>query len=176
MAIQQRASGLYSRVRSLVDNYIISPSSRERYYKQISAFVSENPILSTFLGTQLVFSIIPLILFITFSLGVFLLALVSTVLFILFWTGVLLLALISAALFVLFWVVTALLVLIPVLLIMVSLGLMVAFTAVSSYFVTMKVFGAVPEGRKEAALPNGKVAIVEKNGEGLGDVNGEVKG
>jgi hypothetical protein len=77
---------------------------------------------------------------------------------------------------VLFWVVAALLVLVPVLLITVSLGLMVAFTAVSSYFVTMKVFGAVPEGRKEMALPNGKVAVMEKKGEGLGDVYGEVKG
>lgn len=122
------------------------------------------------------FSSIPVILFLSFSLGVVLLALVSAALFVLFWAGALLLALTTALLFVLFWVVAALLVLLPILLVTASLGLLVALAAVSSYFVAIKVFAAVPEGRKELALSNGKVASVEKNGDGLGTVKAEVRG
>lgn len=31
-------------------------------------------------------------------------------------------------------------------------------------------------GRTEVGLPNGKTAVVEKTGEGYGDVKGEVRG
>jgi len=40
------------------------------------------------------------------------------------------------------------------------------------------VYNVVPvsvKGRTEVALPNGKVAVVEKTGEGYGDVKGEVR-
>ena len=45
MAIQQRTSGIFSRVQSLVDNYIVTPSAREKYYNSISTFAQEQPLL-----------------------------------------------------------------------------------------------------------------------------------
>merc|ERR1712093_972733 len=151
MAIQQRTSGIFSRVQSLVDNYIVTPSAREKYYNSISTFAQEQPLLFTFLLFQLILS---------FSLGVLFLSLITALLFSLFWIGV------------------ALLVLVPTLFITVSLAIVVWVWAVSSFLVARWVYNVVPvsvKGRTEVALPNGKVAVVEKTGEGYGDVKGEVR-
>ncbi|PBP28765.1 hypothetical protein BUE80_DR000237 [Diplocarpon rosae] len=161
MAVQPRTSGPFGRIQSLVDSYIISPSSRERCYTNISAFAQEQPILFTFLLTQFLFCFTPLVLFLSFALLVLVLSLVSALLFTLFWVGF------------------ALLVLVPTLFIAVSLALLVAIWAVSSVLLARWLYNAVAvrvKGRTEVALPNGKTADAEKTGEGYGDVKGDVKG
>ncbi|PVH87019.1 hypothetical protein DL98DRAFT_526323 [Cadophora sp. DSE1049] len=168
MAIQQRTSGIFSRVQSLVDNYIVTPSAREKYYNNISTFAHEQPLLfrkantrQTFLLSQLILSFTPIALFLSFSLGVLFLSLITALLFSLFWIGV------------------ALLVLVPTLFITVSLAIVVWIWAVSSFLIARWVYNVVPvsvRGRTEVALPNGKTAVVEKTGEGYGDVKGEVRG
>ncbi|PBP22751.1 hypothetical protein BUE80_DR006380 [Diplocarpon rosae] len=161
MAMQQRTSALFGRIQSLVDRYLISPSFREQCYTNISASAHEQPILFTFLLTQFVFCFTPLVLFLSFALGVLVLSLVSALLFTLFWVGI------------------AVLVLVPTLFITVSLALAVAVWAVSSVLLARWFYNAVPvrvKGRMEVALPNGKTADMEKTGEGNGGVKGEVKG
>ncbi|KAL2074610.1 hypothetical protein VTL71DRAFT_8388 [Oculimacula yallundae] len=161
MAIQQRTSGIFSRVQSLVDNYVVTPSAREKYYNNISTFAHDQPILFTFLLTQFLLSSTPILLFASFSLGILFLSLISALLFSLFWIGV------------------ALLVLVPTLFITVSLAILVWVWAVSSFLVARWVYNTVPvsvSGRTEVALPNGRTAVVEKTGEGFGDFKGEVKG
>jgi hypothetical protein len=50
--------------------------------------------------------------------------------------------------------------------------------AVSSFLVTRWVYNAVPinvRGKGEFGLPNGKKVVVNKSGEGYGDIKSEVK-
>ncbi|CZT49764.1 uncharacterized protein RSE6_10653 [Rhynchosporium secalis] len=160
MAIQQRSSGVFSRMQSLVDNYIVTPSAREQYYKNTSTFAHDQPLIFTFLFTQLLLSSTPIALFLAFSLGLLLLSLVSALLFSLFWIGV------------------ALLVLVPTVFITVSLAIAVWVWALSSFLIARWVYNVVPvsvSGRTEVALPNGKTAVVEKTGDGFGDFKGAVK-
>jgi hypothetical protein len=44
MANQQRVSGIYARVQSLVDR-VISPATRKQYYDKTTAFAQEQPLL-----------------------------------------------------------------------------------------------------------------------------------
>ncbi|EGR46312.1 uncharacterized protein TRIREDRAFT_42972, partial [Trichoderma reesei QM6a] len=60
----------------------IPPSTRQRAYNRLSAFASNQPILF------LLFSLLPLTLFLSFALSTFLLALSAAFAFALFWIGV----------------------------------------------------------------------------------------
>lgn len=111
-----------------------------------------------FLLTQILLSATPLLLFLSFTIGV------------------LLLSLISAALFSLFWIGIALLILLPTLFVTVSLGIAVWIWAVSSFFIARWVYNVTPisgKGKMEVGLPNGKKTVVTK-GEGP-DVKTEVR-
>lgn len=44
MAAQQRAPGIFARIQSLVDK-VVSPSTREQYYKSTTTFAKEQPFL-----------------------------------------------------------------------------------------------------------------------------------
>jgi hypothetical protein len=44
MAIQQRASGIFAGVQSLVDK-VVSPETRKQYYDKTTAFAHEQPLL-----------------------------------------------------------------------------------------------------------------------------------
>ncbi|CZR54282.1 uncharacterized protein PAC_04165 [Phialocephala subalpina] len=159
MAVQQRASGVFAHVQSLVDSYIISPQTRERYWNQAGTFAQEQPLLFTFVVAQLVFSFLPLALFASFVLGTLLLSLISALLFSLFWIGV------------------ALLVLVPTLFITVSLAFVFWVWAISSFLISKWVYDRIPvsiKGQSEVGLPNGKKLVVDK-GEGKGDFKGEVQ-
>ncbi|KAF8848756.1 hypothetical protein BDZ45DRAFT_681022 [Acephala macrosclerotiorum] len=160
MAVQQRqASGVFARVQSLVDSYILSPQTRERYWNKAGTFAQEQPLLFTFVVAQLLFSFLPLALFASFVLGTLFLSLISALLFSLFWIGV------------------ALLVLVPTLFITVSLGFIFWVWAISSFLVSKWVYDRISvnvKGQTEVGLPNGKKFVVDK-GEGLGDFKGEVK-
>lgn len=45
MAVQQRASGIFARLQSLVDSYIVAPQTRERYWNKAGTFAQEQPLL-----------------------------------------------------------------------------------------------------------------------------------
>ncbi|EHK49599.1 hypothetical protein TRIATDRAFT_9373, partial [Trichoderma atroviride IMI 206040] len=62
---------------------LISPSSRQRAYDTTASFASDQPILFVSL-----FSLLPILLFISFALSTFFLTLCVAVIFTLFWTGV----------------------------------------------------------------------------------------
>ncbi|KAL6879876.1 hypothetical protein HDV57DRAFT_498364 [Trichoderma longibrachiatum] len=66
----------------------IPPSTRQRTYNKISSFASNQPILFSFSAFQLLFSILPLTLFLSFALSTLLLALSAAFAFALFWIGV----------------------------------------------------------------------------------------
>jgi len=159
MAVKDRASGLFARGQQLVDR-VVTPQTRSQFYSNVGTFATEQPLLATFLGIQLLLSATPLLLFFSFSIGT------------------LLLSLITAAVFSLFWIGVALLVLVPTLFITVSLGIAVWIWAVSSFLIARWVYNIVPinvRGKTEVGLPNGKKAVVTKTGDGYGDVKGEVR-
>ncbi|KAE8448185.1 hypothetical protein EG329_009789 [Mollisiaceae sp. DMI_Dod_QoI] len=159
MAVQQRASGIFSRAQNLIDSYIISPQTRERYWNQAGTFAQEQPLLFTFALAQLLFSFLPLALFASFVLGT------------------LLLSFISALLFSFFWIAVALLVLVPTLFITVSLSFVFWVWAISSFLIAKWVYDMIPvsvRGRSEVGMPNGKKFVINK-GEGKGEFEGEVR-
>lgn len=159
MAVQQRASGMFARIQSLVDK-LVSPSKREQYWNSTTTFAQEQPLLFTFLAAQLLLSFTPLALFLSFVLGTLALSLITALLFSLFWIGI------------------ALLVLIPTLFVTVSLGIVVWIWAVSSFVIVRWIYNSIPisvKGNTEVALPSGKKVVVNKSGEGYGDVKGEIR-
>jgi hypothetical protein len=114
----------------------------------------------SFLLIQLLLSFTPLLLFGSFA--------VATILF----------SFISALLFSLFWIGAALLVLVPILFVTVSLGIGLWVWAVGSFLLARWVYGMVPlsvKGGMEVAMPNGKTVVVNKSGDGYGDVEAKVK-
>jgi hypothetical protein len=176
MAIQQSASGVFARAQSLVDR-AVSPETRSQFYSNTNTFAHEQPILfvsssflnrspalipqQTFLAIQLALSSTPLLLFLSFTIGVLALSLVTALLFSLFWIGV------------------ALLLLLPTLFVTVSLGIVVWIWAVSSILVARWVYNVVPvnvRGKAEVGLPNGKKVVVDKQDgwRGEGKVEGKV--
>ena len=181
MAIQQRASGLFARIQSLVDR-VVSPATRRDVYANINTFSHEQPFLAVsrhphinliglleqsltycaqlFLTLQLLLSFTPLLLFLSFSAGVLLLSLVSAILFSLFWIGV------------------ALLVLVPTLFITVSLGVGIWVWAVSSFVIARWIYGILPvsvRGTTEVGLPGGRRVVVDKGENGVSDVKADIR-
>lgn len=80
-------STAYSYAQTSLDA-AIPPSTRQRAYNRLSAFASNQPILFSFSAFQLLFSLLPLTLFLSFALSTFLLALSAAFAFALFWIGV----------------------------------------------------------------------------------------
>jgi hypothetical protein len=114
----------------------------------------------SFLFIQLLLSFTPIALFASFAL--------ATILF----------SFITALLFSLFWIGAALLVLVPTLFVTVSLGIAVWIWAVSSFLVTRWAYNMIPlsvRGGMEVDMPNGKTVVVNKTGDGYGDVEAKVK-
>lgn len=113
----------------------------------------------TFLLSQLLFSFIPLALFVPFAIGTLLLSFISALLFSLFWLGI------------------ALLVLVPTLFVTGSLAFVFWVWAIGSFLVAKWVYDMMPvsvRGSTEIGLPNGQKFVVDK-GEEKGDFKGEVK-
>ncbi|CAN8095245.1 unnamed protein product [Discula destructiva] len=67
---------------------VMPPDARQKAYDTTHAFALERPIVFSFLVAQALFSLLPVLLFISFVLGTLSLALTSALLFSLFWIGV----------------------------------------------------------------------------------------
>jgi hypothetical protein len=118
------------------------------------------PSLQSFLFIQLLLSFTPIALFASFTIGTILFSFITALLFSLFWIG------------------AALLVLVPTLFVTVSLGIAVWLWVVSSFLVTRWAYNMIPlsvRGGMEVEMPNGKTAVINKTGDGFGDVEAKVK-
>ncbi|KAM0254586.1 hypothetical protein ACHAQJ_006621 [Trichoderma viride] len=85
--ISSLLSATYSYAHRSLDS-VIPPSSRQRAHDATSSFASDQPILFSFIAFQVLFSLLPLLLFLSFALSTFLLTLCAAVIFTLFWIGV----------------------------------------------------------------------------------------
>ncbi|KAI9746663.1 MAG: hypothetical protein M1818_000377 [Claussenomyces sp. TS43310] len=151
--------GIYARLQNLADR-VISPDTRQQVYVNVRGFADEQPFLASFILIQVILSFTPIAIFASFVLGTLLLSFVTALLFSLFWIG------------------AALLVLVPTLFVSVSLGIGVWIWAVSSFLVARWVYNLIPvnvKGGMEVNMPNGKTMIVNKTGEGYGDVEAKVE-
>lgn len=157
---QTRASRAYSFGQRQVDR-VISPQSREGLYDAINQFATQRPILFAFIVSQLIFSALPLALFISFS--------ISTAAF----------AIVSATLFCVFWIGVGLLVLCPILFVTSGIAVLVWVWAVVTFIVGRKVYQMLPvslQGDMQVKMPSGKQVIFQKErkndaGSGFDDVN-----
>ncbi|KAL7942857.1 hypothetical protein V8C42DRAFT_330574 [Trichoderma barbatum] len=126
---------------------LISPSSRQRVYDSVSSFASKQPILFSFTAFQALFFLLPLLLFFSFVLSTFLLALSAAFAFTLFWVGV-------ACLF-----------LIPTLFIASSLAVLCWGTSVGSFVVARKLYHFVPAAvhhdKNDTQSPKSEAVLVE---------------
>lgn len=122
---RENASGFINYAQNSLDR-VVPPSSRQRAYEQTSEFASARPILFSFIVSQLIFSFLPLLLFITFSL--------STVAF----------ALGAALIFALFWIGVAFMVLMPTLILTSSIAVLIWGWAIGSFLVARWLYNHVP--------------------------------
>ncbi|KAL7808670.1 hypothetical protein V8C26DRAFT_280597 [Trichoderma gracile] len=84
---QALLSTAYSYAQTSLDA-AIPPPTRQRAYNKLSSYASNQPILFSFSAFQLLFSLLPLTLFLSFALSTLLLALSAAFAFALFWIGV----------------------------------------------------------------------------------------
>ncbi|KAM0517717.1 hypothetical protein ACHAPE_004691 [Trichoderma viride] len=128
---RQTAASLLSSASSYAHrslDSLISPSSRQRAYDSGASFASDQPILFSFIAFQVLFSVLPILLFISFALSTFFLTLCAAVIFTLFWIGV-------ASLF-----------LIPTLFITSSLAVLCWGSSVGSFVVARWLYHHAPAG------------------------------
>ncbi|KAI1197606.1 hypothetical protein F5X97DRAFT_173380 [Nemania serpens] len=89
LASKARASGhdLLAFGQRQVDR-VLSPATRQKTIDSTTALASERPLLALFLVAQVLFSLLPLVLFATFVLSTAIFAMLFALAFVLFWTGV----------------------------------------------------------------------------------------
>ncbi|EQK99993.1 hypothetical protein G6O67_005060 [Ophiocordyceps sinensis] len=121
-----KADGHVSSLAQRSLDRLVDPSSRRRAYDSASSLAAARPILFSFAITQLLFSFLPLLLFVIFS--------ASTVIF----------ALGAAIFFALFWVGIALLLLVPALLVVSSIALLVWGWALGSFLIARWLYAHAP--------------------------------
>ncbi|KAF4462275.1 hypothetical protein FALBO_10907 [Fusarium albosuccineum] len=126
-------SGFIAYARNSVDR-VVSPDSRARAYDSTAAFASARPILFSFLVSQLLFSFLPLLLFITFSLSTVAFALGAAIVFALFWIGV------------------AFLLLVPTLLVTSSIAVLVWGWAIGSFAIARWLYTHSPLGVQDGQV------------------------
>ncbi|KAI5458542.1 hypothetical protein BGZ63DRAFT_406945 [Mariannaea sp. PMI_226] len=142
-AASEKASGLYSYAQRSID-HVVSPSSRRQAYDFTSEFAADRPILFSFIVGQILFSFLPFLLFLSFSLSTVAVALGAALVFSLFWIGV------------------AFMVLVPTLLVTSSIAVLVWGWAIGSFIVARWLYNHAPFGVHETE--NGVEIIKKENG------------
>ncbi|KAK4138471.1 hypothetical protein BT67DRAFT_431077 [Trichocladium antarcticum] len=95
MGILNAAAGLRGYVESQLDR-VVSPERRRMAYSQAQDLAASRPLLAGFIAIQAIFAIIPILLFLLFTVSTLLFVIGVALLFILFWVGVALLVLLLA--------------------------------------------------------------------------------
>ncbi|KAK6502606.1 hypothetical protein TWF506_003186 [Arthrobotrys conoides] len=60
---------IISFILSTLDRFVASPETREKVYNAVFRFCYQRPILSSFLGVQVIFAFVPLVCFVGFSVA-----------------------------------------------------------------------------------------------------------
>ncbi|KAH7309565.1 hypothetical protein B0I35DRAFT_440236 [Stachybotrys elegans] len=80
-------TGVIAYAQSSLDR-IMPPASRQQAYDSTCSFAQSRPVLFSFLATQLLFALLPLLLFASFAASTVAFALGAALVFSLFWIGV----------------------------------------------------------------------------------------
>ncbi|KAL6854492.1 hypothetical protein J3F83DRAFT_754715 [Trichoderma novae-zelandiae] len=143
-------STAYSYAKTSLDA-AIPPSTRQRAYDKLSSFASSQPILFSFTAFQLLFSLLPLTLFLSFALSTLLLTLSAAFAFVLFWIGV-------ASLF-----------LIPTLFITSSLAVLCWGASVGSFVLGRTLYHYAPAGAHPGKSSGSPSSGIKTTPEGTGE-------
>ncbi|SPN98728.1 uncharacterized protein DNG_01773 [Cephalotrichum gorgonifer] len=125
LSASRAASRILAFLQGVV-NRIVSADTRQMTYARVVRFSTESPILASFIFAQVLFSFIPFLIFLTFTISTALFALSAAVVFSLFWLGI------------------GLIVLAPTLLLTSSIAVAVFAWALCSYFFVRQVSGWLP--------------------------------
>ncbi|KUI62798.1 hypothetical protein VP1G_09931 [Cytospora mali] len=87
MAVYDYVTGTIDSARRQA-NRIVSPDDRQKAYDNVNAFANDRPLLFSFIVAQLLFALVPILLFASFLLGTLTLAVFTAITFTLFWVGV----------------------------------------------------------------------------------------
>ncbi|KAK1966353.1 hypothetical protein LY78DRAFT_54935 [Colletotrichum sublineola] len=148
---KENAAGVYAYSQRQIDR-LVSQDTREKAYGSAYHLAQEQPFLFAFLITQLIFTFLPILVFVSFA--------ASTVAF----------AFGAAAVFSLFWIGVALLFLVPTLFFTCSIAVLVWIWAAGSFVVAKRLYDMSPirtTGDLEVHAPNGKTYAVTKHEDGV---------
>ncbi|TQN69821.1 hypothetical protein CSHISOI_05638 [Colletotrichum shisoi] len=148
---KENAAGVFAYGQRQV-NRVVSQDTRQRAYGNTYNFAQEQSFLFAFLLVQLIFSFIPILVFVSFSASTIAFAFGVAVVFSLFWIGV------------------ALLVLVPTLFFTCTVAVLVWVWAAGSFVVAKRLYEMSPihaRGELEVDAPNGKTYAVIKHEDGV---------
>ncbi|KAK4164268.1 hypothetical protein QBC43DRAFT_49199 [Cladorrhinum sp. PSN259] len=134
---------------------IVPPETRLRFYSRTADFAVRRPLVFSFISSQLLLALIPLLLFASFAVSTLVFSFGAALIFTLFWAGV------------------ASLVLVPTLCVTGGLALLVWTWAITVYVSgnwLLKVFGSSSSGSKASTTSNSSHDEIESNVDG-GDVD-----
>ncbi|KAK8029587.1 hypothetical protein PG993_010878 [Apiospora rasikravindrae] len=148
-------------------NRVVSQPTRQKAYDATTTFAQERPLTFAFIVSQSIFSLLPLMLFVSFALSTAVFAIVCGLVFSLFWIGI------------------ATLVLVPTLFVSFSVAILVWIWAVATFVFARRVYQMIPasvRGDMAIRMPGtdqqvvfqkngGAAASSNANGHGNGDRN-----
>ncbi|KAK7994113.1 hypothetical protein PG989_007494 [Apiospora arundinis] len=143
-------------------NRIVSPPTRQKIYDATANFAQERPLAFAFIVSQSIFSLLPLMLFVSFATSTAVFAFVCALVFSLFWVGV------------------ATLLLVPTLLVTFSIAVLVWVWAVATFLVARRLYRVLPasvRGDVAIRLPGTtnqqrQVVFQKKKNNGIAPVDG----
>ncbi|KAK8001306.1 hypothetical protein PG991_013528 [Apiospora marii] len=143
------ANGIFAYGQRQVDR-VVSQPTRQKAYDVTTSFAQERPLTFAFLVSQSVFSLLPLMLFVSFALSTVVFALVCGLVFSLFWIGI------------------ATLLLVPTLFVTCTVAVLVWVWAVATFLFARRVYHMIPasvRGDMAIRMPGtGQEVIFQKNG------------
>ncbi|KAK2056625.1 hypothetical protein LY76DRAFT_146225 [Colletotrichum caudatum] len=150
-AAKENAAGVYAYSQRQIDR-VVSQDTRQKAYGSAYNLAQDQPFLFAFLLAQLIFSFLPILVFVSFAASTATFAFGAAVVFSLFWIGV------------------ALLVLVPTLFFTCSIAVLVWVWAAGSFVVAKRLYDMSPiraTGDLELHVPNGKTYAVTKHEDGV---------
>ncbi|KAK8054529.1 hypothetical protein PG994_009596 [Apiospora phragmitis] len=148
------ANGVFAYGQRQVDR-VVSPPTRQKAYDATSNFAQERPLTFAFIVSQSIFSLLPLMLFVSFAL--------STAVF----------ALVCGLVFSLFWISIATMLLVPTLFVAFSVAVLVWIWAVATFLFARRVYQMTPasvRGEMAIRMPGtGQRVVFQKNGGAAAD-------
>ncbi|KAK1991313.1 hypothetical protein LX36DRAFT_685550 [Colletotrichum falcatum] len=148
---KENAAGVYAYSQRQIDR-LVSHDTRQKAYGSAYNLAQEQPFLFAFLLAQLIFSFLPVLVFVSFA--------ASTIAF----------AFGAAAVFSLFWIGVALFILVPTLFFTCSIAVLVWVWAAGSFVIAKRLYEMSPiraTGDLEVYAPNGKTFAVTKHEDGV---------